>query len=62
MKSLKPVKDLLEIVLPFTVTFPVTIEGSINNESFLFRPGEEVELTFPQYENLRATPYVKYLN
>lgn len=62
MKSTKRLKDLDEIVLPFKITFPVTVEGSINNENFLFPKGVEVTLTYPQYENLRHSSYEKYLN
>ena len=62
MKSTKIVKDLNDIILPFTITFPVTIEGSINSDTYRFKANEEVTLTFAQYEVLRTTPYVKYLD
>ena len=62
MKSVKAVKTLEEIVLPFTVVFPVTVEGIVNRDTFLFRKGERAVLTFPQYEMLRHSQYEQYLN
>lgn len=61
MKSKKEIIDLDKILLPYKITFPVTIEGSVNSDSFCFRKGEEVTLTFPQYEALMHSDYAKYL-
>jgi hypothetical protein len=61
MKSTKPVLPLDKICLPFKVTFPETIEGGVNNDTFVFRKNEEVFLTYPQYEALCFSSYKKYL-
>lgn len=58
----KRILELEEIVLPFKVTFPITVEGSVGNNFFRFEKGVEVELTFSQYEALRHSSYEKYLN
>lgn len=62
MKSSNPIKDLSEIVLPYQLTAPVTIEGSINTSSFFFPANKTVDLTYEQYEMLRHSSYEKYLN
>lgn len=59
---MKRIKDLEEIVIPFTITFPVTIEGSVNSDTFLFKRDVEYQLTYPQYEALRHSSFVKYLD
>lgn len=61
-KSRRKVKELSKILLPFKVTFPVTVEGAINSDSYYFPANKEVELTYPQYEALVNTPYGKYFN
>lgn len=61
MKSSKKVLKLEDVVKPFRITFPVTIEGGINNEGFYFQKNVEVTLSFAQYEALTNSDYAKYL-
>lgn len=60
-RSTKKVKSLEDVVLPFKITFPVSIEGSINNNFFNYPKGQEVTLTPEIYENLVNSQYAKYL-
>lgn len=62
MKSLKRVKPLSEIILPFQITFPVTIEGGVNNEIFCFPANRQVILTYSQYECITNSDFVRYLH
>jgi len=62
MKSIRRVKALREIIIPYTIVFPVTIEGSVNKDYFCFRKGKKSVLTFPQYENLMHSSYSEYLD
>lgn len=62
MKSSREVLSLEKIVFPFTIVFPVDIEGSINNDSYRFKKGVLSTLTFEQYEALRHSSYEEYLN
>lgn len=62
MKSNKPVKTLDEIVLSYKVTFPVSVEGSVNNRSFKFQAGVEAKLDYQVFEALKHSAYGKYLN
>ena len=63
MKSHKLVKQLNEIVLPYKVTFPYTVEGSVNSTYFKFLAKEESEITdFAVYENLMHSSYAKYID
>lgn len=62
MKSKKPVKTLDEIVLSYKVTFPVSVEGSVNTRSFKFQAGVEAELDYQVFEALKHSAYGKYLN
>lgn len=61
MKSVRPIKPLSEIILPFRITFPVTIEGSINGDNYVFPRNKEVVLNYAQYELLTNSSYAKYL-
>lgn len=61
MKSKKPIKQLSEIIKEFEIIFPITIEGSVNTDSFSFKKGEKVKLTYPQYEAINHSDYAKYL-
>lgn len=62
MKSEKKVKTLEEIIKPFRITFPVTIEGAIGTHNFVFRKGEEVILSEAEYELLTNSDYAKCLD
>ena len=61
MKSTKRVKPLSEIILPFQITFPITIEGGVNNKSFCFPANKEVILTYNEYECITNSDYKQYL-
>jgi hypothetical protein len=60
-RSIKRIKELSEILLPFKITFPVTIEGGVNQIHFFFPKGQEVELTYEQYECIRNSSFSEYL-
>lgn len=62
MKSTKRIKPLSEIILAYKTTFPETIEGGVNSNSFVFRKGVEVILTYSEYECLTNSDYAKYLH
>ena len=62
MKSNKSVKILDEILRPYPITFPVSVEGSINGKNFYFKSGVAVEIDdYSIYEALMHSSYAKYL-
>jgi len=61
MKSLKRIKPLSEIILPYKITFPVTIEGGVNDKSFCFPKNKEVTLTYNEYECITNSDFKQYL-
>ena len=61
-KSHKPVKSLSEILLPFEITFPVTIELGVNDKHWKYPAHEKVFLhTYAEYEALSHSSYAMYL-
>lgn len=61
-KSSKPVKSLSEILLPYEISFPVTIELSVNDKHWTYRAHEKVYLhSYAEYEALAHSSYAKYL-
>ena len=61
LRSTKPVKSLEEVLLPYQVTFPVDVEGSVNVLSFKFRRNEPSEIkSYEIYEALAHSSYGKY--
>ncbi len=61
MISNKPVKSLEEIVLPYTFTPPVDIEGGANGQMFYFKRLKTTEVTLAQFSILLTSDYGKYL-
>ena len=60
-KSKKYVKTLAEVVLPFKVTFPVTVEGSINGKPYKYWAGAKSLIkTFSVYQAIQHSSYGKY--
>lgn len=62
MKSKKRVKTIDEIVKPFTIVFPVDIEGSVNGRQFRFLKGQKSFLTYSEYETIMHSLYAEYLS
>lgn len=60
-KSLKPVKALKDILLPFEITFPVTISIGVNRDFWEYPANQRVVLTYSAYEVLSHSSYAKYL-
>lgn len=61
MKSKKRVKPFSEILLPYQVTFPYTVEGSVNNKPYKFPRNTVVTLSYAEYEAILHSDYGKYL-
>lgn len=59
MKSEKHIKNLLDILLPFSFIPTEYIEGSINGKKYYFVRGIKTEVTFSQYESLVNAGYGK---
>lgn len=62
MKSQKIVKDLLDILLPFSFTPGEYISGSVNGKKYYFQRGVKTEVSFSEYESLINAGYEKTLN
>lgn len=62
MKSTKRIKPLSEIILPYKTTFPVTIEGGVNDKMFCFPAKKEVVLTYNEYECITNSDFRQYLH
>lgn len=61
-KSIKPVKSLSEILLPFEISFPITIELGVNDKRWTYPAREKVYLhSYAEYEALSHSSYAKYL-
>lgn len=60
-KSTQPVKTLKELLLPFSITFPINIEISVNKNFWKYKAGETVLLSFEEYEALAHSSYAQYL-
>lgn len=61
MKSKKPVKELSNFVLPYKVTFPVRVEGSVNKIKFSYKANEESEIdSFSIYQAISHSSYGRY--
>jgi hypothetical protein len=60
-RSGRSIKTFEELLNPFKIAFPITIEGSVNKDRFIFKKGEEVILTKSQYEVLAHSDYARYL-
>ncbi|MBI5357051.1 hypothetical protein HZB78_05605 [Candidatus Collierbacteria bacterium] len=56
-RSMKPVKPLSEIVLPYRFTPRTTIEGGVNGKRFYFPVGKEAIPTQGEYEALFTSSY-----
>lgn len=56
-KSMKPVKPLSEIVLPYHFIPRKTIEGGVNGKRFYFPLGKEAILTQGEYEAILTSSY-----
>ena len=61
LRSTRPIKRLEDVLLPFRIVFPETIEGSVNSHFFLFKKGERVTLSLREYETIAHSSYAKYL-
>ena len=57
MKSSKPIISLTDIIKPYTLVMPRDIDMALNNQSWHFKKGEEVALTYDQYEVLNHSDY-----
>ena len=60
-KSLKPVKPLSEILLPFGVAFPVQVQISVNKKFWKYEAHNYVLLSFEEYEVIAHSAYAAYL-
>lgn len=61
MRSSKQVKPVDNILIPYTFTPPVDIEGGVNGIYFRFPKGQVATLTPSQYEAILHSDYGKYL-
>jgi hypothetical protein len=52
LRSHKPLKSLIDIIQPFKAIFDEPICGSVNGRNFAFPANQEVELTYPEFEDL----------
>mgnify|MGYP001600221308 CR=1 FL=1 len=57
MKSSKPIIPLTDIIKPYTLIMPREIDMGLNKEQWHFKKGEEVALTYDQYEVLNHSEY-----
>lgn len=60
-RSLRPIKTLDEILLPFSITFPIRIEISVNKEFWKYPANQLVHLSYREYEVLAHSAYAQYL-
>ncbi len=60
-KSTRPVKTFKELILPFSVSFPIDIQISVNKNFWKYKKGETVLLSFEEYEVLAHSAYAQYL-
>lgn len=61
-KSTKVVKKLSELLLPFEITFPVTVEISVNRDRWVYPARQKVFLhTYAEYETIAHSSYATYL-
>lgn len=62
MKSTKRVKSLSEVILPFEIKFPITIELGVNRNRWTYPAHEKVFLhTYAEYEALAHSQYAVLL-
>lgn len=60
-RSKKRVKDLNEIVKPFEIIFPVSIEISVNKDFLKIEKNKPVILNEAEYQTIMHSSYGKYL-
>lgn len=60
-RSIRPVKSMEDILLPFKITFTRTIEGGVNNNAFRFPANQEVTISKQEYEAIAHSSYAEEL-
>jgi hypothetical protein len=61
-RSNKPVKSLKEVLLPFEVTFPFTVEVGVNRDHWTYAANNRIRInTYAEYEAIAHSSYAKYL-
>ncbi len=62
MKSTKEIKNLNDIILPYKIVFPVTVEGGVNTNTFRFPKDIPVVLTYEVFEAINHSNFAQYLH